>query len=91
MIAKPPEGKVFPEAHPARHIMDKTMTERPTVIQGRGRCDDCLSCQDCPESRCRICRRGGAKRGPCELGPYLTHGEFVAWKRKKYGREEADP
>ncbi len=49
----------------------------------REKCLDCLECQICISSRCRLCKKEGHQNGFSELGPLITHGEYMKWKRKK--------
>jgi hypothetical protein len=47
------------------------------------KCPDCLECQMCSKRRCQLCKKGADKNCLYELGPFITHGEFLEWKRKK--------
>ena len=47
-----------------------------------------FECQMCAENRCRKCREGGHSNQTIELGPAFTHGEYLAWKKRK--REARD-
>ena len=47
------------------------------------KCPDCLECQMCSKTRCEQCKKGGHKGCEPELGPFLTHGEYMKWKREK--------
>ena len=47
------------------------------------KCSDCIECQMCSETRCRKCKnREQTVKNP-ELGPFLTHGQYMEWKEKK--------
>ena len=46
-------------------------------------CKDCLECQLCSETRCRQCRKGGHRECSGDLGPMITHGEYLKWKKRK--------
>ena len=53
-------------------------------VESKVQCPDCEQCQFCSESRCRQCRKGGhPNKKPAELGPLLTHGEYLAWQKRK--------
>ncbi|EFK05760.1 conserved hypothetical protein [delta proteobacterium NaphS2] len=45
------------------------------------RCSDCLQCQGCSETRCRICRKSTHETSVSGLGSGFTHGEYLAWKK----------
>ena len=49
----------------------------------RTQCPDCDQCQACSQSRCRLCKRGGHGRSASELGGAFTHGQYLAWKKKR--------
>ncbi len=53
------------------------------VYKKKRPCSDCLECQLCSETRCRQCRKGGHGDRQCELGPLITHGEYLKWKNRK--------
>ena len=55
----------------------------PVRIDRKETCSDCLECQMCGETRCRICRKAAHKVSSSGLGTAFTHGEYLAWKRKK--------
>jgi hypothetical protein len=46
-------------------------------------CSDCLGCQLCSETRCRQCRKGAHGDRLGDLGPLITHGEYLKWKNRK--------
>ncbi len=52
------------------------------------KCPDCISCQGCSRNRCRQCQTG-RQRQTGNLGPFLTHGEYLAWKEKARAKEGA--
>ena len=54
--------------------------------KAKKKCPDCLECQMCSRNRCEICKAGGHKDCESELGPFITHGEYMKWKRKN-GKE----
>jgi len=47
------------------------------------KCPDCIECQVCSKSRCRVCRNGAHKDGASELASGFTYGQYLDWKRKK--------
>jgi ferredoxin len=47
------------------------------------KCPDCLECQVCSKRRCQLCRKGEHCAGSPELGPCVTHGEYLEWKGRK--------
>jgi len=55
----------------------------PTIPNQKKKCSDCLQCQMCGETRCRICRKDVHKESSSGLGTAFTHGEYLAWKKKK--------
>ncbi|MCP4576557.1 MAG: hypothetical protein GY846_09775 [Deltaproteobacteria bacterium] len=55
----------------------------PNVLNSKMKCSDCLQCQMCGETRCRICRKSEHKGSSSGLGAAFTHGEYLAWKKKK--------
>ena len=56
------------------------MTDMTSVHKEK--CPDCLECQMCSKRRCEQCKKGGHK-DCAELGPFLTHGEYTEWKKKR--------
>jgi len=54
----------------------------PIQTERKQKCPDCLECQICGKSRCQLCKRGGHKDCVSELGPFITHGEYLEWKRQ---------
>ena len=57
--------------------------------ESRHQCPDCLFCQGCSETRCRVCRDEGHGHGHPELGRGFTLGAYEAWKRKRYREKDA--
>jgi hypothetical protein len=50
---------------------------------GKEKCPDCLECQICSKRRCEHCMKGGHQRCMPELGPFLTHREYMKWRSRK--------
>ena len=50
--------------------------------QGK-KCPDCRQCRQCAPVRCRQCLKCTPSSKGAELGPFLTYGEYLAWKRRK--------
>jgi hypothetical protein len=48
----------------------------------RTQCPDCIHCQMCSKTRCRQCRKTDCTPTNPTLGPFLTHGQYLAWKEK---------
>ena len=61
----------------------QSLCENLGHAEKRKKCPDCLECQQCIKSRCQLCRQGGHSTKASELGPFITHGEYMAWKEKK--------
>ena len=59
---------------------DYTLPEAPIP---KKKCPDCLECQMCSKNRCELCKKGGHKGSHPELGPFLTHGEYEKWKKRR--------
>ncbi|MBW2617202.1 MAG: hypothetical protein JRD02_13640 [Deltaproteobacteria bacterium] len=51
-------------------------------MEKKKKCPDCIECQMCSKSRCRLCRQGVHREGACELGSGFTYGQYLEWKRK---------
>lgn len=49
----------------------------------RTQCPDCDQCQACSQDRCRLCKKGGCAGSASELGGAFTHGQYLAWKKKR--------
>lgn len=49
----------------------------PPDPQQKHPCPDCFACQECPESRCQVCRcnAGCKKKGPPSNAPAHPNGE----------------
>ena len=60
--------------------MEPALTDRRETGK---QCPDCDQCQQCSQSRCRLCKKGGHDEGASELGGTFTHGQYLAWKKKK--------
>ncbi len=56
----------------------------------REKCPDCLECQMCSKRRCEQCRKGGHQLYEPELGPFLTHGEYMKWREKRKDVSEGE-
>lgn len=46
-------------------------------------CPDCEYCQQCSETRCRVCKGEGHKKSPCQLGSSFTYEDYLKWKSLK--------
>ena len=54
----------------------------------REKCPDCLECQMCSKRRCEQCRKGDHQMVEPELGPFLTHGEYLKWRERREDMSE---
>lgn len=59
-----------------------------THIDQKTRCSDCLQCQFCGETRCRICRGSRHHSTVSELDSGFTYGEYLAWKKRRFTAQQ---
>jgi hypothetical protein len=58
-------------------------------LEKREKCPDCRQCQQCARIRCRQCLKCAHPAKTNELGPFLTHGEYLEWRKKKYHEKDS--